>query len=144
MEASNEMPPRLGPIDPATAGALKLMDLGVTEAAANDRPGELRGQVRWQPAGVDGEVELDLEGFGSWLNDFLTSSLAQDKIDKVNAVPGELEKHLLVLRRHKHEHPRTPGSMPWEARCDTRRKDAAGVVEADALGGVSNTSNQWP
>jgi hypothetical protein len=67
MEAANERPPMLAPIDPAAAGpgGLKLLELGATEVAANNRPGDLRGQVRWQPEGVGGELDLDLDGFQS-------------------------------------------------------------------------------
>ena len=98
MEAANERPPLLAPIDPAVAGpgALKLLELGVTEVAANNRPGDPRGQVRWQPEGVGGELDLDLDGFQSWLDGFLAGPLARGKIDKVTAVLGDIERHLFV------------------------------------------------
>ena len=98
MEAANERPPMLAPIDPAAAGpgGLKLLELGVTEVAANNRPGDLRGQVRWQPEGVGGELDLDLDGFQSWLDGFLAGPLARGKIDKVTAVPGDIERHIFV------------------------------------------------
>jgi hypothetical protein len=98
MEATNERPPMLAPIDPAAAGpgGLKLLELGVTEVAANKRPGILRGQVRWQPEGVGGELDLDLDGFQSWLDGFLAGPLARGKIEKVTAMLGDIERHLFV------------------------------------------------
>ena len=68
----------------------------MTEVAANNRPGILRGQVRWQPEGVGGELDLDLDGFQSWLDGFLAGPLARGKIDKVTAVLGDIERHLSV------------------------------------------------
>lgn len=98
MEAAGERPSTLSLIDPATAGpgALRLLQLGVTEVAANSRPGDQGGRVRWQPEGVGGELELDLDGFHRWLTAFLAGTLAKTKVDKLTDVPGDIERHLFV------------------------------------------------
>jgi hypothetical protein len=98
MEAANERPSMLMPIDPSTAGpgALRLFDLGVTVVAANSSPGERRGQVRWQPEGIEGELGLDLERVESWLDGFLRGPLAARKVAKLLDVPDVSERHLFV------------------------------------------------
>ena len=68
----------------------------MTEAAGNDQPGERRGVVHWQPEGIGGEPAPDVDGFQTWLDDFLNGTLAQDKILKIIAAPGDHEGHLLV------------------------------------------------
>lgn len=97
MEMANERPPMLGGIDPETAGPgeLKLLKCGVTEVAASDRPGDLRGHVRWQPQGIEADFDLDSDGFQRWLDGFLAGE-GRKKIDKLTAVPGITERHLLV------------------------------------------------
>jgi hypothetical protein len=98
MEAANDRPPMLAPIDPAAAslGERKLLALGVTAVAANDRPAERRGHVRWQPEGVGGELDLDMDCFQDWLHRFLAEPLARAKTDKLTAVHGDIDRHLLV------------------------------------------------
>jgi hypothetical protein len=98
MEAADERPPVLGPIDMASAGpgVLRLLELGITEVAANSRAGDRSGLVRWQPEGVGGKVEPDIEAFHEWLDDCLTKPLAQSKLNKLSGVPGEIERHLFV------------------------------------------------
>lgn len=101
MEAADERPPMLVPIDANTAGpgGLKLLALGMTEATGNDQPGERRGVVDWQPEGIGGEPAPDVDGCQTWLDDFLNGALAQDKILKIIAEPGDHEGHLLVGAR---------------------------------------------
>jgi hypothetical protein len=98
MEAANERPSMLTPIDPATAGpgALKLLSLGVTAVAANNAPGERRGHVHWQPEGIGGELDLDLASVERWLRDFLRGPLAAKKFVKLLAVSDVSERHLFV------------------------------------------------
>jgi hypothetical protein len=98
MEAANEQTSMLAPIDPATAGpgALKLLALGVTEVAANTRPGDRRGHVRWQPEGVGGARDLDLDCVHKWLGGLLEGPLARRKLDKLTDVSGDMERHLFV------------------------------------------------
>ncbi|QWZ07814.1 hypothetical protein KRR39_20880 [Nocardioides panacis] len=98
MEVAGERPPALGPINMATAGpgVLRLLDLGVTEVAANDRAGDQAGHVRWQPEGAGGTLEVDIEAFHVWLAAFLAKPLAQSKLNKLAGVPGEIERHLFV------------------------------------------------
>jgi len=98
MEKLGERPPMLAPIDPATAGrgAQQLLQLGVTQVSANSEPGDRGGCVHWQPEGIGGHRDVDLEQFRGWLDGFLDGPMAKQKMGKLLVVQGHMDRHLLA------------------------------------------------